>query len=114
MTIQESAKVIYMIHTAYPADRKTTAEELADRMDLWAVFFADYTAQEVERAVKAWIQTQSFMPNTNEIRAACDLNRKLSRKLSVAHFIPDDSETTDPELEKRLDDLWQEIAENEA
>ena len=106
MTIQEAAKVIYMIHTAYPADRKATAEELADRMDLWAVFFADYTAQEVERAVKAWIRTQSFMPNTNEIKAACDLNRKLSRKLSAAQFIPDDTGPTDPETEARLDALW--------
>lgn len=115
MTIQEAAKVIYMIHTAYPADRKATAEELADRMDLWAVFFADYTAQEVERAVKAWILNSSFMPNPNEIKTTCDIQRKLARKLESARVIPGDT-PTDPKTEARLDALWASIQDtaNEA
>ena len=107
MTIQESAKVVYMIHTAYPADRKATAEELADRIDLYAVFFADYSAQEVERVAKAWIRSQNFMPTTKEIKEGCDLFRKLGRKLADAHYIPD--AITDPETEKKLDALWHDI-----
>lgn len=95
MTIQEAAKVIYMIHTAYPADRKATAEELADRMDLWAVFFADYTAQEVEQAVKAWILAQSFMPTPKEIKESCDTCRKLARHLAGACFITGEGELTE-------------------
>ena len=115
MTIQEAAKVVYMIHTAYPADRKATAEELADRIDLWGVFFADYTAAEVTRAAKAWIKSRSFMPNPNEIKAACDIQRKLARKLESARVIPDDT-PTDPKTEAKLDALWASIQEtaNEA
>ena len=109
MTIQESAKVIYMIHTAYPTDRKATAQELADRIDLWAVFFSDYTAAEVERAAKAWIRSETFMPTPREIKEACDVFRKLGRKLADAHFIPDEITETDPQTEKRLKTLWQEI-----
>lgn len=113
MTIQESAQVVYMIHTAYPADRKATAEELADRIDLWAVFFADYTAPEFERAVKAWILSQAFMPTPKEIKEACDIFRRLGQKLAGAHFIPHAITDTDkdPETEKWLETLWQEIQE---
>ena len=51
MTMQEAARVVQMIHTAYPADRKTSAEELADRIDMWAVFFADTPAYIVNKVV---------------------------------------------------------------
>ena len=111
MTIQETAKIIYMIHTAYPADRKATAQELADRIDLWAVFFADYPAQDVERAVKAWIVSQSFMPTPKEIKEACGTLGKLGHKLAGAHYIPDEITETDPETEARLAALWDSIQE---
>lgn len=116
MTIQESAKVVYMIHTAYPTDRKATADDLADRIDLWAVFFADYSAQEVERAVKAWIRSQTFMPTTKEIKQACDIFRKLGQKLAGAHYIPEEITANDPQTDARLAALWQSIQEtaNEA
>lgn len=117
MTIQEAAKVIYMIHTAYPADRKATAEELADRMDLWAVFFADYTLEEVAQAVKDWIGASPYMPTPKEIKDACDTWRKLARHISGAVFITgDDTGPTDPETEARLDALWASIQDtaNEA
>lgn len=117
MTIQEAAKVVYMIHTAYPADRKATAEELADRIDLWGVFFADYSADEVMKATKAWILGSPYMPNPNEIKTACDTWRKLARHISGAVFITgDDIQETDPETDARLEALWASIQEtaNEA
>lgn len=117
MTIQESAKVIYMLHTAYPADRKATAEELADRIDLWAVFFADYTAQEVERATKAWILGSPFMPNPNEIKARCDTWRKTARLLSNAKWITPDGPEPEPSAEDvLLANIWDSVTQtaNEA
>lgn len=111
MTIQEAAKIVYMIHTAYPADRKATAQELADRIDLWAVFFSGYTLQEVERTVKAWIVSENFMPTPKEIKDGCDILRKLGQKITAAHFIPDDIQDTDAETEARLSRLWDSIQE---
>lgn len=116
MTIQETAKIIYMIHTAYPSDRKATAEELADRIDLWAVFFNDYKARDVERAAKAWILSQNFMPTPKEIKNACDTLSRLGQKLAGAQYIPEEITESDPETDARLSKLWQSIQEtaNEA
>lgn len=115
MTIQEAAKVVYMIHTAYPADRKATVEELADRIDLWGVFFADYSADEVMQATKAWILASSYMPTPKEIKEACDTRRKLSKHLANAFYITGD-EPIDPKTEAKLDALWASIQDttNEA
>lgn len=106
MTIQETTRVIYLIHMAYPSDRKTTDKELADRVTLWSVFFRDYEAETVERAVKAWITSQNFMPTPKEIKEACDTLRRLGCQIKAAHFIPDDTKETDPETEARLSAFW--------
>lgn len=111
MTIQDTTRVIYLIHTAYPSDRKTTDKELADRVTLWSVFFRDYEAETVERAVKAWIVSQSFMPTPKEIKEACGTLGKLGYKLAGAHYIPDEITETDPETEARLAALWDSIQE---
>lgn len=114
MTIQETAKIIYMIHTAYPADRKATAEELADRIDLWAVFFRDYTVQEVQEAAQAWIISQTFMPTPKEIKESCDTCRKLARHLAGACLITGEGELTEDDAKiLALFDSIQETA-NEA
>ena len=52
MTVQASYQIVYMIHTAYPSDSKATAEELAERINLYAVFFADYPAETVRTAAQ--------------------------------------------------------------
>lgn len=114
MTIQEAAKVVRMIHTAYTADRKATPEELADRIDLWAVFFADYDAELVTRIVKAWIRTNKYMPQIEEIKNACDVRRRMSQTLKEADFVPEDLRPIPPEEEKRLESLWREIVTTES
>lgn len=117
MTIQEAAKVVYMIHTAYPADRKATAEELADRIDLWGVFFADYSADEVMRATKAWILGSPYMPNPNEIKTACDTWKKTARLLSNANYItPDGPEPENDDTADLLSSIWEGVTQtaNEA
>lgn len=113
MTIQEAARIVQMIHTAYPVDRKATAEELADRIDLWAVYFADYPAELIARVVRAWISSHSFMPLIDEIKNAADVRRRIGQKLADAVFCPDDLKPLPPEEEKRLDALWRDIVETE-
>lgn len=113
MTIQEAAKIVHMIHTAYPVDRKATAEDLADRIDLWAVYFADYDAELVARVAKAWIESHTFMPTIDEIKNACDVRRRIGEKLANAVFIPDDLKPLPPEEVKRLEGIWRDIVQTE-
>ncbi len=107
MTMQETARIVQMIHTAYPVDRKATAEELADRIDLWSVFFADTPAYIVNKVVMAWIKTSNFMPNVEEIGEACKIQKQLDEKLSQAGLV--DQIQITPEQEARLEALWESL-----
>lgn len=105
--MQEAARIVQMIHTAYPADRKTSAEELADRIDMWAVFFADTPAYIVKKVVMSWIKTQTFMPTIEEIGRACKIQKELDEKIANAGLINNIHIT--PEQEKMLDALWKDL-----
>ena len=111
MTMQEAARVVQMIHTAYPADRKTSAEELADRIDMWAVFFADTPAYIVNKVVMSWIKNNTFMPTVEEIGKACKIQKEQSEKIAEAGFI--DQIHITPEQEARLDALWEDLRGDE-
>ena len=113
MTIQEAAKVVNILHTAYPSDRNATPQELADRIDLYAVYFADYPFELVFRVTKAWIGARRFMPVIDEIKNACDVRRRIGQKLEAAVFCPEDLRPIPPEEERRLEALWQEIIKTE-
>ena len=107
MTIQESARIVHMIHTAYPADRKTSAEELADRIDMWSVAFADTPFYMVSKVVMSWIKTQTFMPNIDEILRACKIQKELAEKISKAGLV--DQIQITPEQDAWLDALWESL-----
>lgn len=111
MTIQDATKIVYLIHTAYPQDRNATERELLDRIDLWAVILADYDVNLVTRVVKSWIKASRYMPNFEEIKKACDIQKALDAKLAEAGNIHDIKVT--PELEARLDEIWDSVAESE-
>lgn len=113
MTIQEAAKVVNILHTAYPSDRNATPQELADRIDLYAVYFADYPFDLVFRVTKAWIMSHKFMPVIEEIKNACDVRRRLGQKLAEAVFCPEDLRPIPPEEEARLEAIWLEIIKTE-
>ena len=111
MTIQEATKIIYMIHAAYPQDRKATEQDLLDRIDLWSVFFADVEYNTVFKVVKAWIKVKSFLPSIDEIKAAVDIQKQLDKKIAQAGIIK--PEQIPPDIEARLDSLISEIIESE-
>lgn len=113
MTIQEATKVIYMIHAVYPQDRKATEEELLDRIDAWAVFFADYPFPIVDAAVKTWIKSASYMPTPEEIKRACDTRVKFEKLISNAGYI-NEAPDISPEMEAKLDELVAFLIEGEA
>lgn len=112
MTIQEATREVYLIHAAYPQDRNAKEAELLDRIDLWAVFFADYPASIVDKAVKSWIKSSSFMPTPEEIKKACDTRVKFETLIENAGYISQLPEPT-PEVEQMLDDLIKSIIESE-
>ena len=104
MTIQEATREVYLIHAAYPQDRNAKEAELLDRIDLWAVFFADKPFSIVDRAVKAWIKSSKFMPTPEEIGKACDTLARFENIIKDAgyiHQIPEPS----PEVQAMLDRL---------
>lgn len=112
MTIQEATRVVYMIHAVYPQDRRATEAELLDRVDLWAVFFAEYPFPIVDAAVKSWIKSSSYMPTPEEIKRACDTRRRFENLIKDAGYInqlPDPS----PAVEAMLDNLIEFLMEEE-
>lgn len=90
MTVQESYQIVYMIHTAYPSDSKATAQDLAERVNLFAVFFADYPAETVRTASRGWIANNKWMPTPHDIKDACDMLLKLGKNLADAKEIGKD------------------------
>lgn len=111
MTIQDATKIVYLIHTAYPQDRNATDKDLLDRIDLWAVILADYDVNLVTRVVKAWIKASRYMPNFEEIKKACDIQKALDAKLAEAGNIHDIKVT--PEVKARLEALLESIKDSE-
>lgn len=112
MTIQETAKLIYLMHAVYPQDRKTTEAELLDRIDGWSVFFADYPFPIVDAAVKRWIKSSSFMPTPEEIKKACDTRAKFEEIIQGAGYI-NQLPNPSPEVEQMLDRLIEFLIEEE-
>lgn len=106
MTVQEAAKVVRMLHTAVQSDRKATEEDLADRIDFYAVFFAEYPGELVYKVAFAWTKISPYMPAPEEIKRHCDEWIKLSGHLKNAGVISSFSEPIDQEDEERINALW--------
>ena len=79
MTVQEAAGIVYMLHTAYIGmDRKATDKDLADRINLYAVTFADYDVEIVREAAMHCIKACTFMPSVSELLEGCKRARLLA------------------------------------
>ena len=112
MNIKETAEIIYTLHSAYPADRKATEQDLAARIDTFSVTFADFDITIVRRSVSMWIMTQKYMPTVQELLQSCCL---LS-KIGAANFISDTdpepllSEEESAEIENLIDWVWEDFS----
>ena len=85
MTIQETAKIINLFHTAYfHIDKAATVEDLANRIDLWGAEFINYPFEAVLKVSRAWIRTNKWLPSVEEVLAACDVYIDLQKKLLEA------------------------------
>ena len=67
MKIEESIKIVNMLHAAYPQDRKATREELLARAEAYSVAFADYDVETVRKAAQHCIATNKWHPTTAEL-----------------------------------------------
>lgn len=72
MTRDETAMVVMKLHGAYfSQDRVFNSKELENRIDIWDVFFKDFTFKTVNQAVTEWIGTQKTMPQISELLPRC-------------------------------------------
>ena len=104
MTVQEATAIVYMLHTTYIGqDRKATEKDLADRVNLFAVVFADYDVELVRQAAFHCIKTCTFMPTPAELLQAC----KRARMAPAEKPQPERLTSTAASLwtDERLDEL---------
>ena len=99
MTLKESIKIVQMLHSAYPQDRKATAAELSQRAQSYNVAFADYEYSIVERAAQYCIMTNKWYPTTRELLDAASRARLTASVTPITTAEP----VKDAELEKYLD-----------
>lgn len=67
MTIQESIKIVSLLHNSYPQDKKATKEDLAQRAESYHISFADYDYETVKAAAVHCINTSKWHPTTKEL-----------------------------------------------
>ena len=67
MNIEESVKIVNLIHSAYPQDKKATRSDLFQRAETYHIALVDYDYQTVERAARHLIATSKWLPTTAEL-----------------------------------------------
>lgn len=67
MTLKEAIKLVNLLHSAYPQDKKATAQDLAQRAQTYHITLADYDAETVMRAAQNCIANSRFYPTTAEL-----------------------------------------------
>lgn len=67
MNIEESVKIVNLLHSAYPQDKKATRADLFQRAETYHIAFIDYTYETVERAARHVIATSKWLPTTAEL-----------------------------------------------
>ena len=67
MNIEESVKIVNLLHNAYPQDKKATRSDLFQRAETYHIVFADYDHPTVERAARHIIATSKWLPTTAEL-----------------------------------------------
>ena len=132
MTVQQVAKVLYMLNINYKSDSKTSAEEMERRVQLWAAEFKDEDARLVELAVKKHMGTSEFYPSIASIRKILErlktedqlLKNKdghlvplhIGDKVWVARDIVAEAQERPltPEEEDFMEAIWNDVSANEA
>lgn len=88
MTVQEATQIVYMLHTNYIGqDRKTSEQDLAARVNLYAAVFADYEFELVRQAVLHCIETCTFIPTVKVILDAISRVRYLNESKRSAELM---------------------------
>ena len=103
MTVQEASQIVHLLHTAYCYDSKATPQELADRINLYAVFFADYPAETVRTAAMAWVKHNKWLPALHDLKEYSDNLLRLGKTLAGARVIGEGE--IDPETDQYLEQL---------
>jgi len=67
MNTKEALKIVNLLHSSYPQDKKATPAELFERAQTYAITMADEEYETVEAAAIHIIKTSKWYPNTNEI-----------------------------------------------
>ena len=67
MNIEESVKIVNLLHSSYPQDKKATRSDLFQRAETYHIAFVDYDYQTVERAARHLIATSKWLPTTAEL-----------------------------------------------
>lgn len=70
MTIQETAKVVYVIRATYPAHfSKYTTKDYDNMIQAWTAVMEDYTYQQVSSGLKTYLasDTKGFPPSPGQV-----------------------------------------------
>lgn len=72
MTLEETNLICLKIHGAYASqDRLYNSTEFSQRVNIWNIYFKDFTYKTVNKAVEEWISTQKTMPQISELLPRC-------------------------------------------
>ena len=72
MTQEETAKIILKLHGAFfSKDRFMNSQEFEARVNLWDMYFKDFTYDVVSQAVSEWIASNKEMPQISELLPRC-------------------------------------------
>ena len=101
MNIEESIKIINLLHGAYPQDKKATRAELFQRAETYHIAFIDYDYLTVERAARHCIATRKWMPTTAELLE--EVKRAYLTKATTVTPITTAKPVDDERLDEWLD-----------
>ena len=102
MNTKEALKIVNLLHSAYPQDRKATTSELFQRAETYAITMADEEYATVEAAAIHIIKTSNWYPNPNELLEAVK-RVKLDRSTAAVTPITTAEPVEDEALNAWLD-----------
>ena len=80
MNKEETTKIVLRLHGAYfSTDRIFNSSELDHRINIWDVYFKDFTYKTVSQAVDEWISNNKTMPQISELLPRCKDLRLLEQ-----------------------------------
>lgn len=102
MNIKESLRIVSILHSAYPQDKRATADELAQRAESYNIALGDYDFETVKKAAEYCIRSSKWHPTTRELLDA--VARARITDAPTVTPIPSKGEAPDPdEVEKYLE-----------